>query len=540
MAGLAEAFGSGSMTNPISDIEKAEVILVTGSNTTETHPVISSAIKRAAKFGGKKLIVLDPREIALKDYATLSMSPKPGSDIAWINGMIRVILEEGLEDKEYIAERTEGFAAIKESVESFTPEAVQELTGIPGKILVESARLYARAEKATILYCMGITQHVKGTDNVKALANLSMLCGNIGIEGGGLNPLRGQNNVQGSCDMGGLPDVFPGYRKIQDAAHLGTMEKAWQTTGLSAVPGLTAVAMVDAAIKGSLKALYVIGENPLVSEADLNHVERGFNSLDFLVVQDIFMTETAKAADVVLPALCFAEKDGTFSNTERRVQRVRKAVDGPESVLTDWEIICKIASRMGVEMDYPSSEAIFDEISSVLPAYGGLSYERLNNGGIHWPCPTKDHPGTPRLHVGDFAKGKGTFFPVSFTPPAELPDADYPLILTTGRVLYHYHTGSMTRKSDGLNQIEGECFVEMSREDAEERKFANGDMVTVFSRRGKIRARVKISERMGRGMVFIPFHFAEAAANRLTNAELDPVSNVPEFKVCAVTVKRFA
>jgi len=526
------------MTNPISDIEKAGVILVTGSNTTETHPVISSAIKRAVKFGGKKLIVLDPREIPLKEFATLRMSPQPGSDIAWINGMIRVILEEGLEAKSYIAERTEGFDALKESVEPFTPEAVEKLTGIPGKILVESARLYAGAEKATILYCMGITQHTKGTDNVKALANLSMVCGNIGIEGGGLNPLRGQNNVQGSCDMGGLPDVFPGYRKVQEEAHVRTMEEAWGTTGLPSAPGLTATEMVNESFKGSLKALYVIGENPLVSEADLNHVEEGFNNLEFLVVQDIFMTETAKAADVVLPALCFAEKEGTFSNTERRVQRVRKAVLGPEGVLADWEILCEIAKRMGVEMDYSSPEVVFEEISSVIPAYGGLSYERLDEEGIQWPCPTKDHPGTPRLHVGSFSKGKGAFFPVSYTPPAEIPDAGYPFTLTTGRVLYHYHTGSMTRKSNGLNQMADECFVEMAKEDADAKDLASGDMVTVFSRRGKIRTRVKITGRMSRGTVFIPFHFAEAAANRLTNSQLDPVSNVPEFKVCAVTVEK--
>ena len=524
------------MTNPISDIEKADVILVAGSNTTETHPVISSAIKRAVKFGGKQLIVLDPRKITLKQHATLSMSPNPGSDIAWINGMIRVILEEGLEAKEYIDERTEGFDALKEAVAPFTPAYVEELTGIPAEKLIRAALLYAGGESGTILYCMGITQHTKGTDNVKALANLAMVCGNLGIEGGGVNPLRGQNNVQGACDMGGLPDVYSGYRKVHEEAHALTIEKAWGTQGLSRKTGLTATEMVDEALKGALKALYIIGENPLVSEADLNHTEKGFNNLEFLVVQDIFMTETAQAADVVLPALCFAEKEGTFTNTERRVQRVRKAVDGPEGVPTDWEITCEIARRMGADMGYDSSEAIFDEITSVTPTLGGLSYERLEKGGIPWPCPTADHPGTPRLHVGQFAKGKGTFFPIAFTPAAETPDADYPLTLTTGRVLYHYHTGTMTRKSDGLNQQVSECFVEMNREDAKAQNLAHGDMATIFSRRGKIKAKVNISGRMNKGTVFLPFHFAEAAANRLTNAKLDPVSKIPEFKVCAVTV----
>ena len=524
------------MTNPISDIEKADVILVTGSNTTETHPVISAAVKRAAKFGEKKLIVLDPREITLKKYATITASQKPGSDVAWINGVIRLILEEGLEAADYIKERTEGFDEMKKAVEPFTPEYVEELTGIAPETLKEIARLYAGAEKASILYCMGITQHTNGTDNVKSLANLAMLCGNLGIEGGGVNPLRGQNNVQGACDMGGLPDVYPGYRKVHLEEHALTMEKAWGVTGLSRKPGLTATDMVDEAIKGTLKALYIIGENPLVSEADLNHAEKGFKGLEFLVVQDIFMTETAQLADVVLPALCFAEKDGTFNNTERRVQRVRKAVEGPKGVLSDWEITCEIARRMGAEMSYENSEEIFDELAAVTPAFNGISWDRIEEEGIHWPCPTKDHPGTPTLHVGKFAKGLGTFHAIDWTPPAEICDADYPLALTTGRVLYHYHTGTMTRKSEGLNNRSPECFVEMSRADAKHLGFADGEMAKVASRRGGIKAKVKVSTRMNDGTVFIPFHFAEAAANRLTNAKLDPISKIPEFKVCAVTV----
>ncbi len=525
------------MTNPISDIEKSDVILVVGSNTTDTHPVISAAMKRAAKFGGKKLIVIDPRGITLKKYAAIQMAPKPGGDIAWINGMIRIILEEGLEAKAYIAERTEGFDAMADSVASFTPEYVTKITGIPEETLTQAARLFASGEKGSIYYCMGITQHISGTDNVKALANLAMVCGNMGIEGGGVNPLRGQNNVQGACDMGGLPDVYPGYRKVHDETHAQTMESAWGVTGLSRTPGITATEMVDAALKGSLKALYIIGENPLLSEADLTHTEKGFKNLEFLVVQDIFMTETAQTADVVLPALCFAEKEGTFTNTERRVQRVRKAVDGPDGVLADWEIVCEIAKRMGTEMPFDSPEAIFTEIAATTPAFTGLSYTRLEKEGIPWPCPTADHPGTPRLHVGRFAKGKGSFFPLSWTPPAEITDAEYPLVLTTGRLLYHYHTGTMTRKSKGLNERAPECFVEMAGSDAEELGLKDGAMTQITSRRGEINAKVKVSRRMARGTVFIPFHFAEAAANRLTNAKLDPVSKIPEFKVCAIRIQ---
>ena len=525
------------MTNPISDIEKTDVILVTGSNTTETHPVIAAAMKRAAKFGGKKLIVIDPREITLKRYAEVTMAPRPGGDIAWINGMIHVILSENLQAESYIRDRTEGFDEMAEAVAPFTPEYVTQITGIPGETLVAAARLFAAAEKGGIFYCMGITQHINGTDTVKALANLSMVCGNLGLEGGGVNPLRGQNNVQGACDMGGLPDVYPGYRKVHDETHAQAMESAWGVKPLSRTPGITATDMVESAINGTLKALYVIGENPLLSEADLNHAEKGFHNLEFLVVQDIFMTETAKAAHVVLPALCFAEKEGTFTNTERRIQRVRKAVDGPPGVPSDWEITCDIARRMGATMNHDSAEAIFNEMAACTPTFAGLSYPRLEGAGIPWPCPTANHPGTPRLHVGTFAKGKGSFSPVNWTPPAEVTDADYPLVLTTGRVLYHYHTGTMTRKSKGLNERAPECFVEMTRADAESLGIANGDMACISSRRGSIEARVKVSRRMAKGTVFIPFHFAEAAANRLTNAQLDPISKIPEFKVCAVHIK---
>ncbi len=525
------------MTNTIADIEKADMILVTGSNTTENHPVISSFIKRAAKFGDTKLVVIDPRRIKLSSYADNYLRPAPGTDVAWINGMINVIISEDLEDKAFIAERTEGYEELKKAVAEFTPETVESITGIKAADLINTARTYASANAASIVYCMGITQHISGTDNVKSLANLAMLCGNLGIEGGGVNPLRGQNNVQGACDMGGLPNVFPAYQPVSNEDAAAKMETAWGVTGLSRTPGLTATEMVPKAHDGEIKSLYIVGENPLVSDADLNHAEASFKNLEFLVVQDIFMTETAQLADVVLPSLCFAEKDGTFSNTERRVQRVRKAVEGPGLARTDWEITCGIAEKMGVSMTYQTAMDIFEEIRTVTPSYAGITWSRIEKEGIHWPCPSKDHPGTPVLHTEAFTRGKGLFHGIKFIPPAEKTDNDYPLILTTGRLLYHYHTGSMTRKTDGLNTLAPDCFVEMSQADAQKYKLTDGQMATIFSRRGKIKARVAVSKMAAPGTVFIPFHFAEAAANRLTNAELDPVAKIPELKVCAVAIE---
>jgi predicted molibdopterin-dependent oxidoreductase YjgC len=387
---------------------------------------------------------------------------------------------------------------------------------------------------------MGITQHTSGTDNVKSLANLAMLCGNMGIGGGGVNPLRGQNNVQGACDMGGLPNVFTGYQPVTDENIRKSLEAKWGVSGMSATPGLTVTQMVPKAHAGEIKALYIIGENPLVSDPDLNHAEKSFKNLEFLVVQDIFMTETARIADVILPSCCFAEKDGTFSNTERRVQRIRKAVDAPGEAKPDWQITCEIASRMGYAMSYGSAKEIMQEISEATPSYAGITYERIEEEGLHWPCPDAGHPGTPILHIGRFTRGKGLFHAIDNKPPAEKTDDDYPLYLTTGRVIYHYHTGTMTRKTDGLNERSPESFVEISRKDAEKYDIQDGSMARVSSRRGDISVRVKISEKAVDGTVFIPFHFAEAAANKLTNAALDPISKIPEYKVCAVKLSRVA
>jgi len=540
VAGLAAAFGSGAMTNPIADIYNADVILITGSNTTENHPVLSSYVKRAVKFKNKKLIVVDPLKIKISRFANIYLQPKLGTDVIWINGLMNVILKENLHNSKFIKERTEGFDELKSMLEKFTPEYVEKMTDIPSNDLIAAAKMFAEANAASILYCMGITQHISGTDNVKSLANLAMITGNMGIAGGGVNPLRGQNNVQGACDMGGLPNVFTGYQPVTNEDARKRMEEIWEVENLPAEVGLTVTQMLPKAHDGDLKALYIIGENPLVSDPDLNHAKKSIKNLDFLIVQDIFMTETAKLADVVFPSACFAEKDGTFSNTERKVQRVRKAIEPPGQAKNDWWITCELANRMGYQMKYRNSEEVFEEIRKTTPSYAGITYERINYDGLHWPCPAIDHQGTPILHIGKFSRGKGLFHAIDYLPPAEQINEQYPYYLTTGRILYHYHTGTMTMKSDGLNEKAPECIVEMSFKDASDKGLKNGEKVNVSSRRGQIQANVMISNRLKPGTIFIPFHWAKAAANELTNSALDPVSKIPEYKVCAVKLDKAA
>ena len=525
------------MTNSISDIEKAKVILVTGSNTTENHPVIGAAIKRAVLSHGSKLILVDPRKIELAEIADLWLRPKPGTDLAWINGLVNNIIQEGLQNQEFIKERTEGFEELKAAVSSFTPDVVSKITGIPEKDLALAARLYA-SDKAAIYYTMGITQHTHGTDNVKALGNLSMICGNVGFPGAGVNPLRGQNNVQGACDMGGLPDVFSGYQSVSDPEKVEKMEKAWGVKGLSNQMGLTLMEMTQSAMKKELRGLYIFGENPVVSDPDSHHLIQALKALDFLVVQDIFLTETAQLADVVLPGASFAEKEGTFTNTERRVQRIRQAIIPLGESRPDWQILVDLATRMGLPMSYENPEAIFEEVRSLTPSYAGITYQRINRTGLQWPCPTLDHPGTPYLHKDRFTRGLGKFHALAYQGPREVQDEEYPLVLSTGRILYQYHTGTMTRKSKGLEEMAPECLIEVSLNDAGSLKVADGERVRVVSRRGDLEAKVKLTDRSPEGTIFIPFHYAEAAANRLTQTALDPVAKIPELKLCAVRIEK--
>ena len=537
VAGLVQSFGSGAMTNSIGEIRDAGCILAIGTNTTEAHPVIGLEVKRAVGKGAK-LIVANPCEIDLVRFAHLWLRHKPGSDVALLMGMMKVIVDEGLLDRAFIGERCEDFIIFRESLEDFDLDFVEKTTGVPGDKLVEAARLYATNKPSTILYAMGITQHSHGTDNVIATANLAMLTGNVGKESTGVNPLRGQNNVQGACDLGALPNVYTGYQAVSDPNIRGKFEAAWQCS-LNPSPGLPITEIIEAAHRGEIKALYIIGENPALSEPDIGHAREALENLEFLVVQDIFLSETALIADVVLPAASFAEKDGTFTNTERRVQRLRKAIEPIGDSRPDWWITCQLGKMMegkGFRFDHPYQ--IMEEIASLTPSYGGISYERLENGGLQWPCPTEDHPGTPILHTGLFTRGKGRFIPLEYKPPMELPDAQYPLVLTTGRSLYHFHTGTMTRKVKGLNIIMGEGPVEINPGDASSLGIADGEMVKVISRRGEVSARAKVTDASASGVVFMTFHFAESPANMLTNPVLDPVSKIPEYKVCAVRVEK--
>jgi formate dehydrogenase alpha subunit len=537
VAGLAASFGSGAMTNSISEIKDAACILVIGSNTTAGHPVIALEIKKAVRNGGR-LIVANPREIELCRHADVWLRQSPGSDVALLMGMMRIIFDENLADLTFVGECCDNFDAFKESLKNFDLDFVEKATEVPRDTIVEAARLFATCKPATIIYCLGITQHSHGTDNVLATANLAMLTGNIGKPSTGVNPLRGQNNVQGACDMGALPNVYTGYQRVDNPDIQKKFEIAWRSD-LSPTQGLTLPEMLDAACDGKIKALYVIGENPVLSDADAKHTEKALKNLEFLLVQDIFLTETAKLADVVLPAASFAEKNGTFTNTERRIQRVRKAIEPIGNSKPDWWIICQLARKMcDKDFDFEHPSEVMEEIARLTPSYGGVNYERLEECGLQWPCPTKDHPGTPILHVGRFVCGLGKFTPLQYKPPAELPDKEYPLILTTGRSLYHYHTGTMTRKVTGLNTIEPEGVVEINPLDASYLKIKDGHKVKVISRRGEVIAKAKVTEKSPPKVVFMTFHFAESAANILTNTALDPIAKTPEFKVCAVRVER--
>jgi len=525
------------MTNSIDEIEDTDCILVIGSNTTGQHPIIAGRVMRARKRGAR-LIVIDPRRIPLTEYADLFLQIKPGTNVALLNGMLHILIEKGLIDTAFIDERTEGFEALREKVRDYPPETVSEITGIRREDLEKAAQMYGQAEKAMILYAMGITQHTTGTDNVKAVANLAMATGNVGRLSTGVNPLRGQNNVQGACDMGALPNVLTGYRPVTDIEAQALFQENWGVP-IPQNPGLTIVEMMAAAREGRLHGMMVVGENPMISDPDSQHVKEALKSLDLLVVQDIFLTETAQLAHVVLPATSFAEKDGTFTNTDRRVQRVRKAIDPVGESRPDWQIISELAREMGASgFDYASPEAIMEEIATLTPAYAGISYERLDRGEVlAWPCTGLDHPGTPFLHKDGFPRGKGQFFALDYTPPPELPDSEYPFLLSTGRIPFHFHGGSMTRRIQMLDKEAPTGYMSIHPDDALKLGIQEGDTVKVRSRRGEIAIKAAPSKEVEPGMVFIPMHFAECPVNTLTDATFDPVAKIPGFKVCAVSIE---
>ncbi|EGO5242420.1 formate dehydrogenase subunit alpha [Enterococcus faecalis] len=534
--GLAQTLGSGAMTNPIADItEDVDMILLVGSNPEEAHPVIGAQIRQAVQRG-TQVVVVDPRKINLVKDSALHLQVQAGTNVAFANGMMHVILKEGLADRHFIEERTEGFSDLEKMVADYTPEKVAEICHIHPEDLIQAARMYAKAEKAPIIYCLGVTEHSTGTEGVMSMSNLAMLVGKVGKPGCGVNPLRGQNNVQGACDMGCMPYDFPGYQKVNNPEVIDKFEKAWHVP-LNRNTGLTSTKVLPAATAGNVKGLYIFGEDPIVTDPDTGHVRQALESLDFLVVQELFMTETAAYADVVLPGISYAEKDGTFTNTERRVQRVRKAVEPRGQAREDYEIFCEVMTRMGYPCAYESAKEIMEEISAVTPSFGGINYERLEKESIQWPCRSLTDPGTPIMHVGSFARGKGLFKAIPYKQAQELPDEEYPYLMSTGRMLYHYNTRAMTGRTEGINQIANHSYIEINAVDAQALGIQEGDKVEVHSRRGKIETYAAVGNRVFPQEVFMTFHFPDGNVNEITNAVFDDIATIPEYKVCAVAIK---
>lgn len=550
MAGLATSYGSGAMSNSMEDVANcAEAMLIIGSNTTEQHPVFGAMIRQAVLRRKMKLVVADPRRIDITEFAVMHLRQKSGTDIALVNGLAHIILQKGWEDKAYIEERTEGFDEFKATVEKYTPELTSEITGIPVEDLYQAAEILATNKPMAVVWAMGITQHIVGVRNVMDLANLQMLLGNIGVPGGGVNPLRGQNNVQGACDMGGLPNVYPAYQPVTSEDVRKKFEAAWGVP-LPDKAGLTVTEMIPAAGEDKVKALYILGEDPVMSDPHTAHIRHCLEACEFIVLQEIFPSETAPYADVLLPGVSFAEKTGTFTNTERRIQMVHQAIEPLGEARPDWKITADLAKLILAEGDrapsggthaawnYFGTAQIMNEIAALAPSYAGVSHERLDTGDrLQWPVKGFDHPGTPILHVGAFARGKGKFMPIDHVPPAEMPDDEYPMLLNTGRVLYHWHGGEMTRRAGGLMQIYGQSRIEVNPEDALRLGINGNSRVRVTSRRGSIEAETWVTDRVPPGMVFSNFHFPEASANELTIAALDPTAKIPEYKICAVKVE---
>jgi formate dehydrogenase major subunit len=531
--------GSGAVTTTYGDIVNADVALLTGTNATENHPVAATFFKQAARKG-TKIIVVDPRASGISRHAWRFCQIRSGTDVAFYNGMMHVIIAEGLVDEGYVARHTTGFERVKETVAHYTPEHAAAICGVPAGTIREVALAYGRAKAAVTYWGMGMSQHVHGTDNCRCIISLALMTGNIGKSGAGLHPLRGQNNVQGASDAGLIPMVFPDYQRVDNARARAKFEQAWGRP-LDPKPGLTVVEIMKAALEGRVKGMYMLGENPFLSDPNTNKVRKALSTLDFLVVQDIFLTETAEFADVVLPATSALEKEGTVTNTDRRVQVMHEALKPPGDARLDWQIICDIATRMGYPMRYGSASEIFDEMVPLTEAYRGLSYGNLGPTGKLYPCPEPEESDGTVVMFGDgfpTADGRATFVPAEHTGADELPDTEYPFVLVTGRVLEHWHTGVMTRRSKTLDAREPEPFVEVHPDDCGKLGFDTGDLVSVSSRRGTITLKVRKGTGTQPGSVFIPFHFREAAANVLTTDKLDPYGKIPEFKFCAVKVVR--
>ena len=511
--------------------------MIIGSNADTGHPTIGMRMHQARKKGAK-LLVVDPRMTRFAEEADVWLRLQPGSDVALLNGMVNIILEEGLWDKKFVEERTENLEELEIVTAKYTPEYVEKITGIGEDQLREAARLYASpGKRCAIYYGMGLAHHATGTDNVKSIANLAMLCGKLGVEGGGVNPLRGQNNVQGACDMGALFNTLPGYQGLENDDIFGRYEKLWGVT-LPRRKGKAATEVWDGILEDEIKGLFIMGEDPVLADPNALHAIKALEKAELIIVQDIFLTETAKMADIVFPAACYAEKDGTFTCTERRVQRVRKAVDPPGDAKPDWQILCELSAKMGYKMNYSHPEEIFNEVASLTPQYRGITYQRIEEEGLQWPVPDEEHPGTPVLHVGKFTKGKGLFIPENYTEPAEMPDEEYPMILTTIREIPQYNFGSMTRKTPEIEAICPEAFAELNPKDAESMGLGDKETVSISSKRGTVKLRTKITERSQIGTVSIPYHFAEVPVNNLTLNSLDRLSRSPQYKICSVRIEK--
>jgi len=537
VAGLATSFGAGAASNSFNQIGDADTLLIIGSNTTEGHPIVSLHVKKALSKGAK-LIVADPRKIELAQRSDIWLDQKPGTNIALLNGLVHIIIKEGWENKEFISKRTEGFKELKEKVLEYDPATVEKITGVKQDKLREAARIYAKSKKSMILYGLGVSEHRTGTEGAIAIANLALVTGQIGRGSTGVNTLRGQNNVQGASDLGPYPHLLAGYQSLTDPAVRAKFEKVWGTP-IPPEPGLKFPQMLDAAMNHKLKGLYILGGDQAHTDPNISKVWKALGSLEFLVVQDIFHTETTKFADVILPGASYAEKDGTFTNGERRVQRIRKAVE-PVAGMADWEVICKLANKMGYPMQYEHPSEIMDEIASLVPAYGGISYERLEKESLQWPCPTKDHPGTSIMYTDTFARpgGLAMFVPLDHKGPGEETDSEYPYHLITGRVREHYNNGSMTRRSPGIKELVPEELIEICPSDAKKLNIEDGDFVKVSSRRGKVKVKARVTDRSPKGVVFMAFHHQKVLTNVLTSEHRDPYTETPEYKAAAVKIEK--